>query len=89
MSEGKGEGKRRREKYGAKPMGMALYYFTYSTWRSKPGIYLEDLYVRPEARGRGYGKALIREMARLVSVFFFEFAGGHGCLSGGRKAKGS
>lgn len=46
--------------------GMALYFNNYSTWRSKPGIYLEDLYVRPQYRGRGYGKMLIRALAQEV-----------------------
>jgi GNAT superfamily N-acetyltransferase len=44
--------------------GMALYFHNYSTWRAAPGIYLEDLFMRPEFRGRGYGHALLRELAR-------------------------
>jgi GNAT superfamily N-acetyltransferase len=51
-----------------RPVGMALYFFTYSTWKAAPGIYLEDLFVREEVRGRGYGKALIRRLAQLVSL---------------------
>jgi GNAT superfamily N-acetyltransferase len=43
---------------------MALYFHNYSTWTSAPGIYLEDLFVRPEYRGKGYGKALLGELAR-------------------------
>lgn len=43
---------------------MALYFTNYSTWRGAPGIYLEDLFVRPEYRGKGYGKRLLQEMAR-------------------------
>lgn len=46
--------------------GMALYFNSYSTWRAKPGIYLEDLFVREDYRGRGYGKMLIQELAREV-----------------------
>lgn len=46
-----------------KPVGMALYFFNYSTWRSAPGIYLEDLYVQPEARGNGYGFSLLKYLA--------------------------
>lgn len=46
--------------------GMALYFNNYSTWRSKPGVYLEDLYVRPQYRKRGYGKMLLQELAREV-----------------------
>ena len=43
--------------------GMALYYSSYSTWRAAPGIYLEDLFIRPEFRGRGYGTSLLRRLA--------------------------
>jgi len=50
----------------SKPVGMALYFNNYSTWRAKPGVYLEDLYVRPEYRGKGYGTALIAALAREV-----------------------
>ena len=46
--------------------GMALFFNNYSTWRSKPGIYLEDLFIRPQYRGRGYGRMLIQELAREV-----------------------
>lgn len=48
--------------------GFALYYTTYSTWRAAPGIYLEDLFVRPEFRGRGYGTALLRRLAKEVTA---------------------
>ncbi|WP_415855667.1 GNAT family N-acetyltransferase [Sinomonas sp. G460-2] len=47
-------------------MGFALWFLNYSTWEGTHGIYLEDLYVRPEARGRGYGKALLAELARIA-----------------------
>jgi GNAT superfamily N-acetyltransferase len=47
-------------------VGFALFFHNYSTFRAKPGIYLEDLFVIPEARGRGHGKALLRELARLA-----------------------
>jgi GNAT superfamily N-acetyltransferase len=43
---------------------MALYFYNYSTWRAKPGIYLEDLFVRPICRGKGYGKKLLTTLAR-------------------------
>lgn len=46
--------------------GMAMYFNNYSTWRSKPGVYLEDLFVRPQYRKRGYGKFLIRALAQEV-----------------------
>jgi GNAT superfamily N-acetyltransferase len=44
--------------------GFALWFFTFSTWLGRPGLYLEDLYVRPELRGRGIGKAMMIELAR-------------------------
>jgi GNAT superfamily N-acetyltransferase len=46
--------------------GMALFFHNYSTWRAKPGIYLEDLFVRPKFRRRGYATLLLRELAREV-----------------------
>jgi GNAT superfamily N-acetyltransferase len=45
------------------PVGFALYFFNYSTWTGRPGLYVEDLYVSPAARGRGAGKALLLAMA--------------------------
>jgi GNAT superfamily N-acetyltransferase len=47
-------------------VGFALFFHNYSTFRAKPGIYLEDLFVIPEARGKGYGKALLRALAKLA-----------------------
>ncbi|CAL9482920.1 N-acetyltransferase family protein [Streptomyces sp. enrichment culture] len=47
------------------PAGFALWFLNFSTWRGTHGIYLEDLYVRPTARGAGHGKALLTELARL------------------------
>lgn len=49
-----------------KPIGFALFFTTYSTFLAKPGLYLEDLFVIPAARGRGYGKALIVHLAQLA-----------------------
>jgi GNAT superfamily N-acetyltransferase len=49
-----------------KAVGMALYFYNYSTWRAKAGIYLEDLWVEPSERGRGYGKRLLVELAKQV-----------------------
>ncbi|MFD7321896.1 GNAT family N-acetyltransferase [Streptomyces sp. NPDC059875] len=46
-------------------VGFALWFLNFSTWRGVHGIYLEDLYVRPACRGGGYGKALLRELARI------------------------
>jgi len=48
------------------PQGFALFFHNFSTFEGKPGIYLEDLFVRPEARGAGLGKALLAELARLA-----------------------
>lgn len=48
------------------PVGMALFFHNYSTWLGKAGIYLEDLYVRPAYRGRGYGKTLLCRLAALT-----------------------
>ncbi|KAI0875913.1 acetyltransferase [Hypoxylon argillaceum] len=48
------------------PAGMALYFYNYSTWRAKAGIYLEDLYVRPSERKKKYGKRLLVELAKEV-----------------------
>lgn len=48
------------------PVGMALFFHNYSTWLGRAGIYLEDLYVRPAYRGRGYGKALLARLAALT-----------------------
>lgn len=49
---------------GGTPVGFALWFYNYSTFRGRAGIYLEDLFVRPEARGTGAGKALLRGLAR-------------------------
>ncbi len=46
------------------PLGFALFFHNFSTFRGKPGIYLEDLFVRPEARGRGLGRQLLAWLAR-------------------------
>lgn len=47
-------------------VGFALYFFTYSTFLARPSLYLEDLFVVPEARGRGSGKALLAALARIA-----------------------
>lgn len=53
------------EEEGA-PAGFALYFFDYSTWLGKPGLYLEDIFVHPEFRGRGIGKALLQRLAAVA-----------------------
>lgn len=47
-------------------VGFAVYFLNFSTWNGVHGIYLEDLFVRPEARGGGHGYALLRELARIA-----------------------
>lgn len=49
-----------------RPIGMAIWFFSYSTWQARNGLYLEDLYVTPEARGAGAGKALLKALARIA-----------------------
>jgi len=49
-----------------KPVGFAVYFFNYSTWLGKHGLYLEDLYVSPEYRGMGAGKALLKHLAKIA-----------------------
>jgi GNAT superfamily N-acetyltransferase len=50
-----------------RPVGFALYFFTYSTFLASPSLYLEDLFVLPDERGQGAGKALLRELARIAA----------------------
>jgi len=49
---------------GPEPVGFAFYFYTYSTFAARPTLFLEDLFVYPEYRGRGYGKALLAALAR-------------------------
>ncbi len=51
--------------YGGEPAGMALYFHSYSTFLGKPGIYLEDLYVKEKFRGMGLGKGLLKKLAKI------------------------
>lgn len=51
---------------GGDNAGFALFFHNFSTWRGKPGIWLEDLFVRPEYRGHGFGRALLVELARVA-----------------------
>jgi GNAT superfamily N-acetyltransferase len=48
------------------PAGFALFFYNYSTFRAKAGIYLEDLFVEPALRGKGFGKALLNEVIRIA-----------------------
>ena len=48
--------------------GFAVFFHNYSTWLGKPGLYLEDLFVRPAARGSGLGKALLVELAKIAAA---------------------
>jgi len=48
------------------PVGMAIWFFSYSTWQGKNGLYLEDLYVTPKARGLGAGKAMLKRLAAIA-----------------------
>lgn len=50
--------------HNAQPVGFALWFYSYSTFRGRAGIYLEDLFVKPEARGVGAGKALLSRLAQ-------------------------
>ena len=56
---------------GEESVGFAVYFFNFSTWLGRPGLYLEDLFVKPETRGRGYGRALLIHLAKI--------ARDHGC----------
>ncbi len=52
--------------WNGSPAGFALFFLNYSTWLGRPGLYLEDLFVRPEFRGNGIGKAMLQELARIA-----------------------
>lgn len=52
--------------WGGDPVAFALFFHNFSTFLGQPGLYLEDLYVRPEMRGRGVGKAMLAHLARLA-----------------------
>lgn len=48
------------------PVAFAIYFFNYSTFVGRPGLYLEDLFVRPEARGKGFGRELLQHLAHIA-----------------------
>lgn len=50
--------------YDGSPAGFAVFFYNYSTWQGKNGLYLEDLYVSPDYRGKGLGKALLKSLAK-------------------------
>src|SRR5213083_3635755 len=51
---------------GKSPIGFAVFFHNFSTWLGRPGLYLEDLFVKPEKRGKGYGRALLVELAKIA-----------------------
>jgi GNAT superfamily N-acetyltransferase len=48
------------------PVGFAVFFHNFSTWLGQPGLYLEDLFVKPEHRGKGYGRALLVDLAKIA-----------------------
>jgi GNAT superfamily N-acetyltransferase len=48
------------------PVGFAVYFYNFSTWLGRAGLYLEDLFVKPEKRGKGYGRALLVNLAKIA-----------------------
>jgi len=48
------------------PIGFAVFFHNFSTWLGRPGLYLEDLFVKPEVRGKGYGRALLIHLAKIA-----------------------
>jgi GNAT superfamily N-acetyltransferase len=51
---------------GESAVGFAVYFYNFSTWLGRAGLYLEDLFVKPETRGKGYGRALLVELAKIA-----------------------
>jgi GNAT superfamily N-acetyltransferase len=54
--------------WNGEPVGFALYFYNYSTWKGRQGIFLDDLFVYPEHRGKGIGKALLLHVARIAAA---------------------
>src|SRR6266853_4618890 len=51
---------------GKSPVGFAVFFHNFSTWLGRSGLYLEDLFVKPEKRGKGYGRALLVDLAKIA-----------------------
>ena len=51
---------------GKSPVGFAVFFHNFSTWLGRPGLYLEDLFVKPKNRGKGYGRALLVDLAKIA-----------------------
>ena len=51
---------------GKAPVGFAVFFHNFSTWLGRPGLYLEDLFIKPEKRGKGYGRALLVDLAKIA-----------------------
>jgi GNAT superfamily N-acetyltransferase len=71
LRDGFGQGHDRRfwvliAEWDGAPAGFAFYFFNYSTWLGRPGLYLEDLFVKPSMRGKGIGKALLTRLAQVA-----------------------
>jgi GNAT superfamily N-acetyltransferase len=73
--------------WNGEPAGFALWFYNFSTFRGRHGIYLEDLFVRPAFRGHGIGKALLRHLARRCVAEGLPRLGG--CLTGTSRRSGS
>jgi len=54
--------------WDSQPAGFAFFFYNYSTWRGRAGLYLEDLFVIPEMRGKGIGKALLQRVAEIAML---------------------
>lgn len=50
----------------SEPAGFAVFFHNFSTWLGRPGLYLEDLFVKPKVRGKGYGRALLVDLAKIA-----------------------
>jgi len=48
------------------PVGFAVFFHNFSTWLGRPGLYLEDLFIKPEKRGKGYGRAVLVDLAKIA-----------------------